>query len=114
MMASCSCSHPAKDAASGIFFVFRDEGLRQSYLASGYRRTVTLPKTSQRSTLFERHKALLQPLIRFVVARGRLPDDPELEEAITLRAMFGSLRRTFEVVQSAIDKEQWAALHSVS
>jgi len=97
-------------AAPGIFFVFREEGLRQSYLASRYRHTVTLTRTSQRSTLFERHKALLQPLIRFVIARGRLPDDAELEEAITLREMFGSLRRTFEVVQSVIGREQWAAL----
>ena len=52
----------------------------------------------------------LQPLIRFVIARGRLPDDAELEEAITLREMFGSLSRAFKVVQSVIGREQWAAL----
>ena len=63
-------------------------------------------QNSQRSTLFERHKALLQPLIRFVIARGRLPDDAELEEAIMLREMFGNLRRAFEVVQSVIGREQ--------
>jgi DNA phosphorothioation-associated putative methyltransferase len=97
-------------AAPGIFFVFREEGLRQSYLASGYRRPVTLPRTSQRSTLFERHKELLQSLISFVAARGRLPDVAELEEVVTLREVFGNLRRAFEVVQSVTGKEQWAAI----
>jgi DNA phosphorothioation-associated putative methyltransferase len=92
-------------AAPGVFFVFRDEGLRQSYLASSYRRTVTLPKTSQRSNLFERHKELLQSLISFVAARGRLPDAAELDGAGPLRAVFGSLRRAFEVVQSVTGKE---------
>lgn len=44
------------------------------------------------------------------LTRGRLPDDAELEEAITLREMFGSLRRAFEVVQSVVGREQWATL----
>ncbi len=97
-------------AAPGIFFVFREESLRQSYLASRYRRHVALPRTYHRTNLFERHKALLQSLISFVAARGRLPDVDELEEAITLREVFGSLRRAFEVVQSVTGKEQWAAI----
>src|SRR6266446_6949748 len=97
-------------AAPGIFFVFRDESLRQSYLASRYRRQVALPRTYHRTSLFERHKKLLQSLIRFVAARGRLPDAAELEEAVTLRQVFGSLRRAFEVVQSVTGKEQWAAI----
>ena len=97
-------------AAPGIFFVFREEGLRQSYLASGYHHPVTLPRTSQRSTLFERHKELLHSLISFVAARGRLPDAAEIEKVVTLRKVFGNLRRAFEVVQSVTGKDQWAAI----
>ncbi len=96
--------------APGIFFVFRDESLRQSYLASRYRRQVALPRTYHRTNLFERHKGLLQSLIRFVAARGRQPEEAELEEAIQLCKVFGSLRRAFEVVQSVTGHEQWAAI----
>jgi DNA phosphorothioation-associated putative methyltransferase len=97
-------------AAPGIFFVFREESLRQSYLASRYRRHVALPRTYHHTHLFEHHKELLQALISFVATRGRLPDAAELEEAATLREVFGSLRRAFEVVQSVTGKEQWAAI----
>src|SRR5262245_41620601 len=64
-----------------FFFVFLDEGLRQSYLASRHRRQVTVPTTYHRTSLFERHTELLQSLIRFVAARGRLPEATEFEEA---------------------------------
>src|SRR5206468_4615854 len=57
-----------------------------------------------------RHKELLQALISFVATRGRLPEAAELEEAVTLREAFGSLRRAFEVVQRVTGKEQWAAI----
>jgi DNA phosphorothioation-associated putative methyltransferase len=97
-------------AAPGIFFVFRDESLCQAYLAARHRRQGTVPTTYHRTSLFERHKELLQSLIRFVAARGRLPDATELEEAESLREVFGSLRRAFEVVQRATEKAHWAAL----
>jgi DNA phosphorothioation-associated putative methyltransferase len=96
--------------APGIFFVFREESLRQSYLASRYRHHITLPRTYHRTSLFERHKELLQALISFVATRGRLPEAAELEEAVPLREVFGSLRRAFEVVQSVTGKDQWTAL----
>lgn len=97
-------------AAPGIFFVFRDESLCQAYLASRHRRQGTVPTTYHRTSLFERHQELLQSLIRFVAARGRLPDATELAEAESLREVFGSLRRAFEVVQRATEKAHWAAL----
>ena len=61
-------------------------------------------------SLFERHKDLLQSLIRFVAAHGRLSEEAELEEAIPLREVFRSLRRAFEIVKSVTGKEQWAAI----
>src|SRR5262245_7656434 len=97
-------------AAPGIFFVFREESLRQSYLASRYHRHVALPRTYHYTHLFERYKELLQSLISFVATRGRLPEAAELDEAVTLREVFGSLRRVLEVVQRVTGKEQWVAI----
>jgi DNA phosphorothioation-associated putative methyltransferase len=101
-------------AAPGIFFVFRDASLRQSYLASRYRRHVAVPRTYHRTTLFDRHKELLQSLISFVAARGRLPEAAELEEAMPLCEVFGSVRRAFEVVQRVTGTEQWGAIQQES
>jgi DNA phosphorothioation-associated putative methyltransferase len=97
-------------SAPGIFFVFRNESLRQSYLASRHRRKASIPTQHRRSSLFERYQGLLQPLINFFASRGRLPDDAELEDVMTLREVFGSVRRAFDVVQSATGRERWIAI----
>jgi DNA phosphorothioation-associated putative methyltransferase len=97
-------------AGPGIFFVFRDESLRQSYLASRYRRRVAVPLLPQSDVLYERHKELLRPLMNFVVSRGRVPDDTELPEAPQLREVFGSIPRAFSVVRQVTGKDQWEAI----
>ena len=63
-----------------------------------------------RELFFETAQELLQSLSSFVAARGRLPEEAELEAAISLREVFGSLRRAFEAVQSVTGHEQWAAI----
>jgi DNA phosphorothioation-associated putative methyltransferase len=94
-------------AAPGIFFVFRDEGLRQSYLASRYRRRVHVPLQRQSDMLFERYKDLLQPLMDFIASRGRLPEEAEFHEASALRKVFGSILRAYGIVRQVTGEEQW-------
>jgi len=94
-------------AAPGVFFVFRDEALRQGYFASRYLRPRAAPKPRKSDLLFEQHKALLEPLIAFVSRRGRLPDDVELPEAPAIVATLGSTRQAFAVVRRVTGSEQW-------
>jgi DNA phosphorothioation-associated putative methyltransferase len=94
-------------AAPGIFFVFRDEALKQTYTASQYRRRLSVPTQRQSDVLFERHREFLQPLMDFVTSRGRLPDESELPDVTTLRQVFGSIQRAFGVVQWVTGKTQW-------
>jgi len=93
--------------APGIFYVFRDDDLRQSFAASRYRRTVVVPRQKYSDVIFERHRDLFNPLVAFVAERGRLPDDSELETVLALREQFGSLKRAFAIIRLATGTEQW-------
>lgn len=94
-------------AAPGVFFVFRDEALKQSFAASRFRRRSALPDQRMSDLLFDHHKEVLQSLMAFYASRGRLPADTELSEAPDLIGAFGSLRRAFAVVRRVTGTEQW-------
>jgi DNA phosphorothioation-associated putative methyltransferase len=94
-------------AAPGVFFVFRDDDLRQSYLACRYRRKRAVPVQRLSDALFDRHKDLLVPVIDFVTRRGRLPEPAELDETPRVQTIFGSLARAFAVVRRVTGHEQW-------
>lgn len=97
-------------AAPGIFFVFRDEMLKQTYLASRYRRRRAAPKLHKSDILYEEHKELLAPLLAFMSDRGRLPVTGELESAPAIAAQFGSVNRAFSVIRRVTGAEQWDAV----
>ena len=86
-------------AAPGVFFVFRDDGLRQAYIAAMGQRQRSAPRPRKSDILFEEHHELLEALMEFVANQGRLPADWELSSAGELKAVFGSLRRAFFVVR---------------
>jgi DNA phosphorothioation-associated putative methyltransferase len=94
-------------AAPGIFYVFRDDSLRQSFGASRYRRRITAPRLHRSNILFEKHKDLLEPLIEFITSRGRLPNDSELDVAPLIRNELGSLKRAFGIIRRVTGSEQW-------
>ena len=94
-------------AAPGVFYVFRDQGVMQSYLASRYRRRAAAPRLRKSDVLFEQHKDLLEPLMAFVAARGRLPEERELETAPRIAEALGSVRRAFTIVRRVTGEEQW-------
>ena len=97
-------------AGPGIYFVFRDESLRQSFLASRYRQRMTAPLLPQSDTPFKRHGALLRPLMDFVASRGRLPDNAELPESLRLCEIFGTVQRAFNVIRQITGPDQWNAI----
>lgn len=93
--------------APGIFYVFRDDSLRQSFSASRYRRQSYAPRQRRSDIIFEKHKELFQPLMGFIASRGRLPIDTELSVVKNIREEIGSLRYAFGIIQRVIGLEQW-------
>lgn len=102
----CTLGVESIAAAPGIFFVFRDEQLRQTFAAARYRRIAATPRQRLSDVLFEQHKDHLSRLMEFVTARGRLPCSMEadLSEAETI---FGSVRRAWALVQRVTGSDQW-------
>ncbi|WNG43782.1 DNA phosphorothioation-associated putative methyltransferase [Archangium minus] len=94
-------------AGPGVFYIFREEAARQTFLASRYRRLSAAPRARRSDELFERHKDILQPLLDFFGHHGRLPQPEELGGAQAICEAFGSIQRAFRVVQAVVDEAQW-------
>ena len=94
-------------AAPGIFYIFRDDELRQTFLASRYRHRTAIPRQRRSDFLFEKHKSLLEPLMEFITSRGRLPDGSELTTATLICSEFKSLRNAFKLIRRVTGSEQW-------
>lgn len=94
-------------AAPGVFYVFREEEARATFVASRYRRRLAAPRLTKSAELYSQHQELLQPLMDFVSERGRLPADNELPNTAALCAVFGSIRRAFQVINRVTDTAQW-------
>jgi DNA phosphorothioation-associated putative methyltransferase len=97
-------------AAPGIFYVFRDDDLKQTFIASRYKRRIVLPRQRRHDILFETHKALLEPLIEFVAYRGRLPDNSEIVSAPQICSEFGSLKLAFRLVRQVTGSDHWGKI----
>lgn len=93
-------------AAPGVFFVFRDDALRQTFGAARYRRSAATPRPSLREAQYQQHRELLQPLADFVAERGRLPVAAELPLA-AIEEVFGTVKRAFALIQRVTGAEQW-------
>ena len=93
--------------APGIFCVFRDPEVRQSFLASRYRRGVGQPRVRRSDSLFDENRNLLETLMEFVAERGRLPQEAELVQADEIEAELGSIRRAFSIIRRVTGPEDW-------
>jgi DNA phosphorothioation-associated putative methyltransferase len=93
--------------APGIFYVFQDHNLLQSFVASRYRRTTSAPRQKYSNLVFEQHRELFDPLIEFVTHRGRLPDYSEAQVASAICEKVGSLQRAFAIIRKVTGTEQW-------
>lgn len=94
-------------AAPGVFYVFRDDQARATFLASRFRRRIAVPRLARSTELFKAHEELLQPLMAFVSERGRIPADDELPNLSQIQNVFGSVRKAFRIVIRATDVAQW-------
>ncbi|HTV49194.1 MAG TPA: DNA phosphorothioation-associated putative methyltransferase [Phycisphaerae bacterium] len=97
-------------AAPGIFFIFRDEELRQRFLEARYRRHRAVPVPRMSDILFQQHENLLMPLMEFVADRGRLPAPEEFPVHGQLAEIFGSVPKAFAVVRRVTGAERWEQL----
>ena len=102
-----SLKEPAVPAAPGIFYVFRSEQTRSSFVASRYRHRTSAPRLTKSAEMFTLHQELLRPLMTFVTNRARLPFEDELAEATSIIDVFGSLRRAFRVIRTVTEHERW-------
>jgi len=94
-------------AAPGVFYLFRDDGTRQAFLAKQFRRREILPRSRLSEQQFEEGRDLLKPLMTAVVSLGRLPQPEELPEATALAKHFGSLKRAFSLVRRVTGEAEW-------
>ncbi len=102
---------PVVSAAPGVFFVFRDDRLRQQYIASRYRRAARKPRRRVSDTLYEKHRDLLGNLERFVLLRGRLPSPDELAQTEQMASVFGSVPKAFLVLRRVTGPGPWEQAH---
>ena len=94
-------------AGPGIFYVFKEEQTRSTFIATRYRRRSAAPRLTKSAELFSAHQELLEPMMQFVTVRGRLPFDDEIPSASEIVDVFGSLRKAFRVVLTVTDDERW-------
>lgn len=97
-------------AAPGIFYVFRSDEQRHSFVSSRYRRRMRAPTPRVSDLLFENHKPLFEVLISFFTLRGRLPVVEELAEGQQIIRELGSFKRAFAVVRRVTGSEQWESI----
>jgi DNA phosphorothioation-associated putative methyltransferase len=102
-------------AAPGIFYVFRDDVRAQRFLAARVRhRPAAARSPSLKEALYAANRELLDPLLRFVAARGRAPEPFELPEEAAIRERFGSVRAALSVVRRVSGDEAWEAARSAA
>ncbi len=97
-------------AAPGIFYIFRANEAAQRYLASRFRHRVGAPRVRVSEQTFEAARSLLEPLMGFVAARGRLPRSHELEGSESITERFGSIRAAFALVRRVTGAAQWQTI----
>ena len=100
----------AVPAAPGVFYLFRDDGTRQGFLAQQFRRREILPRKQLSEQQFEEGRDLLEPLMGAVACLGRLPEPEEFPQAAALTERFGSLKRAFALVRKVTGEADWEAI----
>lgn len=94
-------------AGIGIFYVFKDNDLKQNYLLNRYRRRSSGPRKRLSERRYEEHKELLEKLIARIAELGRVPACDEFEQLEPIREEFGSIRRAFSLIKRVTGAEEW-------
>ena len=89
-------------AAPGIFYIFKDEYLKEEFLQNRILRHVHTP-TLKPLTLAERYsedKELLEDFLSSVYQLGRMPKVEEYKRADEMKSKIGSLRKAYSIIQA--------------
>ncbi len=97
----------ALSAAPGVFYVFKDEEVKQQFVANKYHRRLTVPQRRMSEVLFEQNKDVLEPFMVALTQFGRLPGPEEFAETRAIEERLGSLARAFRLVQKVTDEKPW-------
>jgi DNA phosphorothioation-associated putative methyltransferase len=98
--------------APGVFFIFKDEALKSAFEANRYRRRPDFHFKLNANEIFEDNKSTLQPVIDFLLTRGRLPDDFEVENLSKLKDKFGNAKRAFNLIRQVLKEDDWAEVEA--
>lgn len=95
-------------AAPGIFYVFREEAVREEFVASRYRARRAITRLRHSDRLFEQHRELLNSLVSFLEERGRLPTEDELATYGAIVDALGSMRKAGLVLRRVMGEDAWS------
>jgi len=94
-------------AAPGVFYVFRQATDREAHLARATRRRRYVAPAIPPSVLVDKHRTLLEPLLRFLTEHGRPPAAGELAEEASINETIGSLGRAVTLLARVVDVRSW-------
>jgi DNA phosphorothioation-associated putative methyltransferase len=94
-------------AAPGVFYVFRDDGVGHAFLASRVRNRRAYRKFEFEQRFLREHQSTVQPLVDFVIERGRLPDIAEIGDSADVKQVFGTVRHALAVVRQLVPDDTW-------
>ena len=94
-------------AAPGVFYVFKDPPLRESFSVSKFKRRAFVPRRRASEIEFDRHRDLLEALISVAADLARLPFQDEFERSNEVIAAFGSFKRAFKLIRKVTGSDPW-------
>ena len=94
-------------AAPGVFYLFKDPALRESFSASKYRRCSCVPRKLASEVEFDRHRELLEDLIRVSANLARLPFADEFDRTEEVITKLGSLKQAFKLIRKVTGADPW-------
>jgi len=97
-------------AGIGTFYLLKDEGSPQQFLANRFRRREILPRRRIAELRLEEARQALEPLMDAIASLGRLPDPTEFDNTKTVIERFGSLKRAFAAIQKITAVETWESI----
>ena len=93
-----------------MFYLFKDPTLRESFSASKYRRRSFAPRRRASELEFDRHRELLEELIRVSADLARLPFHDEFPRTDEVIAQLGSMKRAFKLIRKVTGADPWDSL----
>ena len=97
----------ALSAAPGVFYIFKNEEVKQQFVATKYHRRLTVPQRRISELLFEQNQDVLEPFMAALTQYGRIPGPEEFADTKAIEERFGSLFKAFRLVQKVTDEEPW-------